>query len=206
MLTRAPGALAVRKDLGVASIEDFVSFAKAKSKDLTVASTGTGTVSHLTGLMFRQRMGLPVWTDVPYQGAAKAVTDLLGGHVDAIFSTVVPLVPHAEEGNLKLLAVTTRARSKAVPNVPTVAERTPLKDFDVTNWLALLAPAGTPRPVVDKLAAAVMSALKDPEVIRKFAALGMEPAGEGPQALAETLRSSTAQWREVVRDAGLKLN
>ncbi|MEW6451645.1 MAG: tripartite tricarboxylate transporter substrate binding protein [Pseudomonadota bacterium] len=206
MLTRAPGALAVRKDLGAATIDDFVALAKAKGRNLTVASTGTGTVSHLTGLMFRQRMGLPAWTDVPYQGAAKAVTDLLGGHVDAIFSTVVPLVPHADEGHLKLLAVTSKVRSKAAPNVPTVAERTALKDFDVTNWLALLAPAGTPQPIVDKLAAATAAALKDPEVVRKFALLGMEAAGEGPQPLAETLRASTAQWREVVREAGLKLN
>jgi tripartite-type tricarboxylate transporter receptor subunit TctC len=206
MLTRAPGALAVRKGLGPAGIEEFVALAKARGKDLTVASTGTGTVSHLTGLMFRQRMGLPAWTDVPYQGAAKAVTDLIGGHVDAIFSTVVPLVPHAEEGSLNILAVTTRRRTMALPNVPSIAERTALKDFDVANWLALLAPSGTPRVVIERLAAATDGALKDPEVIGKFRALGLDPAGEGPQPLADTLRASTAQWREVVRQAGLNLN
>ena len=202
----APGALAVRKGLGPAGIEEFVALAKARGKDLTVASTGTGTVSHLTGLMFRQRMGLPAWTDVPYQGAAKAVTDLIGGHVDAIFSTVVPLVPHAEEGSLNILAVTTRRRTMALPNVPSIAERTALKDFDVANWLALLAPSGTPRVVIERLAAATDGALKDPEVIGKFRALGLDPAGEGPQPLADTLRASTAQWREVVRQAGLNLN
>ncbi len=145
MLARAPGALAVRRDLGVATMDEFVALAKQRGRDLTVASTGTGTVSHLTGIMFQQQMDLPPWTDVPYAGSAKAVTDLLGGHVDAMFSMVVPLVPHVERGDLKLIAVTTRTRSPTLPDVPTVAETTTLKDFDVINWTALLAPAGTPR-------------------------------------------------------------
>ena len=206
MLAKAPGALAVRRDLGISTIEEFVALATAKGKGLTVASTGTGTVSHLTGIMFRQQMGLPAWTDVPYAGSAKAVTDVLGGHVDAIFSMVVPLVPHAERGDLKLIAVTTKSRSRAVPAVPTVAERTMLKDFDVGNWTALLAPAGTPKPIIDRLATAAASALTDPELLKRFSTLGIEPAGEGPDALAQEIRRTVAQWREVVRHSGLKMN
>jgi tripartite-type tricarboxylate transporter receptor subunit TctC len=206
VLARAPGALAVRRDLGVATVEAFMDLARRKGRDLTVASTGTGTVSHLTGIMFRQRMGLPEWTDVPYAGSAKAVTDLIGGHVDAIFSMVVPLVPHAESGSLKIVAVTTNRRSPAVPAVPTVAEGTGAADFDVANWTALLAPAGTPAPIVSKLAAAVGEAMHDPELLRRFSLIGVEAAGDGPEVLAGEIRRTVAQWRDVVRKSGMKVN
>jgi tripartite-type tricarboxylate transporter receptor subunit TctC len=206
MLAKAPGALAVKRDLGVTTMDAFVTLARQRGRDLTVASTGTGTVSHLTGIMFQQEMRLPPWTDVPYAGSAKAVTDLLGGHVDALFSMVVPLVPHIEHGDLRLIAVTTRTRSPAVPEAPTVAETTALKDFDVVNWTALLAPAGTPQPIVEKLAAEAAKALHDPDVLKRFALLGVEPAGEGPAALAQEIRRTVAQWREVVRQSGMKVN
>ena len=206
MLARAPGALAVRRDLGVATMDAFVALARRKGRDLTVASTGSGTVSHLTGVMFQQRMGLPAWTDIPYSGSAKAVTDLLGGHVDAMFSMVVPLVPHVASGGVTLIAVTTRARSQAVPAVPTVAETTALKDFDVVNWTALLAPAGTPRPIVEQLAAETAAALHDPEFLRRIETLGLEPAGDGPEALAQEIRRTVVQWRDVVRQSGMTVN
>jgi tripartite-type tricarboxylate transporter receptor subunit TctC len=206
MLARAPGALAVRRDLGVATVDEFGALARRKGRDLTVASTGVGTVSHLTGIMFQQRMGLPAWTDVPYSGSAKAVTDLLGGHVDALFSMVVPLVPHVAGGGLKLIAVTTRARSPALPAVPTVAETTALKDFDVVNWTALLAPAGTPQPIVDKLASETAAALHDPAFLQRLETLGLDPAGEGPDALAQEIRHTVTQWRDVVRQSGMPVN
>jgi tripartite-type tricarboxylate transporter receptor subunit TctC len=206
MLARASGALAVRRDLGVATMDEFVALARRKGRDLTVASTGVGTVSHLTGIMFQQRMGLPAWTDVPYPGSAKAVTDLLGGHVDALFSMVVPLVPHVAGGGLTLVAVTTGARSRALPAVPTVAETTTLKDFDVVNWTALLAPAGTPQPIVEKLAVETAAALHDPVFLQRLETLGLDPAGEGPAALAQEIRRTVVQWRDVVRQSGLPVN
>jgi len=206
MLARAPGALAVRRDLGVATVDEFAALARRKGRDLTVASTGTGTVSHLTGIMFQQRMGLPAWTDVPYSGSAKAVTDLLGGHVDALFSMVVPLVPHVAGGGLRLVAVTTRARSPALPAVPTVAETTTLKDFDVVNWTALLAPAGTPAPIIDRLARETAAALHDPAFLQRLETLGLDPAGDGPEALAQEVARTVVQWRDVVRQSGLPVN
>jgi tripartite-type tricarboxylate transporter receptor subunit TctC len=205
MLATAPGALAVRTDLGLATLDDFVAYSRKSGKGLMVASTGIGTVSHLTGIMFQQRMGLPQWTDVPYPGAAKAVTDVIGHHVDSIFVMVAPLVPFDHSGDLKILAVTTAARSAAVPNVPTVAEKTNLKDFNVANWVALFAPAGTPKPIVDKLARDVALALKDPAVAGSLAQLGLDVAGDGPDVLAGEVRSKVLQWREVIGRAGLKV-
>jgi len=205
-LTKASGALAVRKSLGISSLDEFVTLATTRGKSLSVGSTGTGTVSHLTGVLFRQRMNLAEWTDVPYQGSARVVSDLLGGHVDAAFAMIAPFVPPAESGDLKLVAVTTRARSPAAPTVPTIAETTQLKDFDVSNWTAMLAPPKTPEPIVTKLAAAVESALRDPKVITAFSALSIEPRGEGPEALAQAIRANVVQWRDVVRRAGLSPN
>ena len=206
MLAKAPGALAVRRDLAASTMDEFLALARRQGSDLTVASTGTGTVSHLTGIMFQQQAGLPAWTDVPYAGSAKAVTDLLGGHVDAMFSMVVPLVPHLASGQIRLLAVTTKARSPAVPDVPTVAETTALKDFDVVNWTALLAPAGTPEPIVRKLAAQAEIALRDPEMLRRLSLIGLDPAGDGPEALAHEIKRTVTQWRDVVRQAGMTPN
>lgn len=205
VLAKAPGALAVRPDLGISTLDDFVAYAKKSGKGLMVASTGIGTVSHLTGIMFQQRMGLPQWTDVPYPGAAKAVTDVIGHHVDSIFVMVAPLVPFDQHGELKILAVTTATRSPAVPDVPTVAEKTSLKDFNVANWVAMFAPAGTPKPIADKLAKDVAVALKEPAVAESLAKLGLDVAGDGPEPLAEEVRAKVAQWREVIQRAGLKV-
>jgi tripartite-type tricarboxylate transporter receptor subunit TctC len=203
MLTKAAGTLAVRKNLGVSTLDEFVALARQKGKQLSVASTGTGTVSHLTGVMFRQRMNLPEWTDVPYQGAAKAVTDLVGGHVDAIVAMIANFVSQAESGDIKLIAVTTKARSRVAPQVPTIAEATALKDFDAANWTALLAPQGTPRPIVEKLAAEVLKLLQDPDVVKKLGAVGLETAAEGPESLAKAMAANVSQWRDVVKRAGL---
>ena len=190
MLATAPGALAVRTDLGLATLDDFVAYSKKSGKGLMVASTGIGTVSHLTGIMFQQRMGLPQWTDVPYPGAAKAVTDVIGHHVDSIFVMVAPLVPFDQSGALKILAVTTASRSAAVPKVPTVAEQTSLKDFNVANWVALFAPAGTPKPVVEKLA--------------KRCRLGAEGSGRGRQPRAARPRCGGRRTRRARRRGALE--
>jgi len=203
MLTSASGALAVRKDLAVANLGDFVGLARKQGKALSMGSTGNGTVSHLTSLMFRQRVGLAEWTEVPYQGSAKVVSDLIGGHVDAAVAMIAPFIPPTQSGDLKLLAVTTKARSPAAPDVPTIAETTTLKDFDVANWTAMLAPPGTPEPIIAKLAAAIEAALKDPEVLKTFSALGLAPADAGPNALAKSIRENIAQWRAVVDHARL---
>jgi tripartite-type tricarboxylate transporter receptor subunit TctC len=206
MLTKAAGAFAVRRDLGVSTLEQFVTLAQQKGKDLSVASTGIGTVSHLTGVMFRQRMKLPEWTDVPYQGSAKAMTDLLGGHVDAIVAMIANFVGPAANGDIKLIAVTTKERSPAAPDVPTIGEATALKDFDVSNWTGLFAPSGTPKPIVEKLASEVSRVLMDPSTVQKFSTLGLQPASKGPDALARTVQDNVVQWRDVVQRANLQTN
>jgi len=119
---------------------------------------------------------------------------------------IASFVSPAESGDLKLLAVTTKARSPVAPVVPTIAETTQLKDFDVVNWTAMFAPARTPEPIVSKLAATVGGVLKDPEAVGALSAVGIEPTAEGPEALAQTIRANVLQWRDVVRRAGLRPN
>ena len=206
MLTKASGAIVVRKDLGVSTLDEFVALARQKGKALSVASTGTGTVSHLTGVMFRQRMNLPEWTDVPYQGTAKAITDLLGGHVDAIVAMIANFISQTESGEMKLIAVTTKDRSPAAASVPTIAETTALKDFDVSNWTGLFAPPGTPRPIVEKLASEIARVLKDPATALQLSTLGLQPAAEGPEALARNVSDNVVLWRGVVQRANLQRN
>ena len=206
MLATAPGALAVRTDLGLATLDDFVAYSKKSGKGLMVASTGIGTVSHLTGIMFQQRMGLPQWTDVPYPGAAKAVTDVIGHHVDSIFVMVAPLVPFDQSGDLedpgghhrgalgRGAQCADRRRDRPASRIST----------SPTGWRCSRRPA---RPSRSWTSSPGMSplALKDPAVAGSLAQLGLDVAGDGPDALAAEVRSKVLQWRDVIQRAGLKV-
>lgn len=193
LLISSPGVLVVRPGLGITSVKQFVEL--ARSRPVNVASTGSGTASQFTGMMFKQNQSL-TWTDVPYSGSGPAVTDMLGGHVDAIWAMAAPLLPHIRTGKMTALAVTSKHRSEQLPGVPTLDESM-VPGFVVQNWTGLFAPAGTPQDVIDTLAHAMAAMMKDPQQVRVITEMGFEPVGSTPAALAEEIRVSLPKWKQV---------
>ena len=197
MVARVPVVLAVRKDLEVETIEDFVKLVRERPGEITVGTPSVGGGNHLTGLLFRDKMGLD-WVDVPYPGAGPAITDLVGGHVDAMWSMAASLMSHKESGAIRVLAVSTPERSPLLPEVPTVVEATELKDFAVENWQGIFAPAGTPTEVVRTLTDAITAAAADPTAQQRLKGLGMQPAGDGPEILRSEIKVSLPRWQAIV--------
>ena len=201
MLVTAPQVLLARPDLPANTLRDFIEAGK-KQPPMNVASAGTGTISHLTEVLLEQRTGGKT-AHIPFRGAAPAVTAVLGKHVDAAWLMPAPALPYIASGQMKAIAVTGPVRDPKLPNVPTV-EEAGLPDFQVMNWQGLFAPANTPRPVVDKIAAAVAAVMKTPEVRSRLATVGFDARGEGPAVAAEQVRANVARWSEVISRAGIK--
>lgn len=192
-----PNVLVAHSAAKFNSVNELIAQAKAQPGKITYASAGTGTTIHLAAELFNSMANVDI-LHVPYKGSAPAVTDLLGRQVDIMFDSVSSAKPHIDSGRLKAIAVTTSKRSTALPNVPTVAEAG-LKGYELNGWYAVFVPAGTPRPVVDRLNGEIVKALKQPDVAKRFAQLGAEPVGSSPEELGKYLRTETARWAEVVR-------
>lgn len=192
-----PNVLVAHSAAKFNSVNELITQARAQPGKITYASAGTGTTIHLAAELFNSMANVDI-LHVPYKGSAPAVTDLLGRQVDIMFDSVSSAKPHIDSGRLKAIAVTTSKRSTALPNVPTVAEAG-LKGYELNGWYAVFVPAGTPRPVVDRLNGEIVKALKQPDVAKRFAQLGAEPVGSSPEELGKYLRTETARWAEVVR-------
>ena len=193
--------LAVHPSLPVNSVKELIALAKAKPGSLSYASTGIGSSNHLSMEKFKQMAGVDI-THVPYKGSGPAVTDLIGGQVQVMFDNISNVLPHVKSGKLKVLAVTTPARSPLLPEVPTVAE-SGVPGYEVAVWFGIAAPAGTPKPVVDKLNGEIVNVLKQSDVKAQFAALGVEAVGTGAEAFAAHIAAQRTMWSKVVRDAGV---
>ena len=204
LIATATQLLVVRPGLGVADFSEFLDYARRRGTDVNMASAGTATLSHLTEVLLEQRTGVAT-THIPFKGAAPALTAMLGAHVDAMWVMPAPAVPHLRSGQLLAIAVTSAARDPNLPEVPTV-EESGIADFRVDNWQGLFAPAGTAKPIVEKIGRAVMDVVKTPEVKSRMAAVGFEPRGDGPDAVVEIIRTSLPKWAEVIRRSGLKLS
>ena len=196
-----PNVLVVNPKVPVHNLQDLVALAKTPNSSLSYASSGNGASSHLAGVMFNRRAGTDI-QHVPYKGTGPALNDLLGGQVTMTFTDVLTALPHIQAGKLRALGVTTAQRSKALPNVPTLAEQG-MKDFDVSVFFGIVAPAATPPAVVSKLNAAFAQALQQPDVRANLASQGLEPpAHTSPAQLADYMRSETAKWRDVIKVSG----
>jgi tripartite-type tricarboxylate transporter receptor subunit TctC len=187
------------------SLEDVIAAARKEPGKISYGSPGNGTSIHLAAELFQKAAGIQL-THVPYKGSNPALVDALAGNIDLLVSSVPSAMGQIKAGKLRALAVTSAARSSSLPEVPTVAQAARLKDFDVSTWYGLFAPAGTPAPVVDKLHAAVNSLLLDVTVRAAIQAQGAEPQAKSAAAFATQLRTEYPQWKGIVEAAGVKLD
>ena len=196
--------LAVNAALPVRSVQELAAYARSKPGALNYGSGGNGSSGHLAGEFYSQTAGVQI-THVPYKGDGPAINDLLGGQIQLMFTAPNVAVPHAKSGRLRILAVTSRERLAALPEVPTMIEAG-LKDFEYLGWIVAFAPAGTPRPVVDTLQAAWARARQQPAVRGKLEELGMQAPERlaAPDAVAPFLRDENTRMARLVKAAGIK--
>jgi len=196
-----PVVLVVRADAPFKTLAELVAAAKAKPGEIRQALAGTGTLGHMAGEVLAKRAGFKV-LNVPYKGAAPAITDLLGGQTDYMFATPQGALSMVKGGRLRALAVTSAKRLPVMPDVPTVAES--YKGFEAVDWKALVAPAGTSPEIVKKLSAAVEKALARPATISQLLAEGSTPVGGTPEQAVQYIKAEHARWGAAVRDAGVR--
>lgn len=199
----AANVLAVPVSSSVNSVADLVTLAKAQPGKLSYAHAGVGTSQHLGAELFKTMAQVDI-AAVPYRGSTALMPDLLAGRVDFSFANIVNVLPLAREGKLRALAITSRKRSALAPELATMAE-SGFPGFEAVPWFGLLAPAGTPQDVLDKLHAETVKALGLPEVRKKFDDLGLEPVGNTPAEFAAIIKKETPEWAKVIKDAGIKL-
>jgi tripartite-type tricarboxylate transporter receptor subunit TctC len=202
LMATSQNVLLVNPAVAVSSVQELIARAKAEPGKLTYASTGGGNSVQLAAQLFAEMAHVSL-TQVPYKGNAPALTDLLGGHVDIMFSPLPAAVGLVRDGKVRALAVTGRARSALFAELPTVAEAG-LPGYDCELHYGIVAPAGVPRPIVGKLNAALRGALAEPDVAQRFAALGAEVFSSAPDAYAADIAAEEAKWSPIVRRAGIK--
>jgi len=191
----------VHKDVPAQSVRELLSLAKTKPGELTFVSPGVGTPGHLAASLLMHLTGIKA-THVPYKGGGQAVQDLLAGHVTFTIEGLTLLKPFVDTGRLRVLAVTTRQRAKSMPEVPTMVEAG-VPGYQLAAWAGIGAPAGTPRPVVDRLYAEISKILATAEARAWFDSFGIDPGGEPPDAFAALARAEYVQLGEVIRAMGI---
>ena len=188
----------------VKTAKDVIAAARKAPGKLTYASAGNGTSIHLAGEVFTSLAQVDM-LHVPYKGSGPAVSDLLGGQVNYMFDSITSARPHIESGKLRALGVTTAKRSKTLPNVPTLAEAG-LPGYEVSPWFAVFMPAATPKDIVAKVNAALLEAMKDPDVVKRFETIGAEPVGSTPEEMAQHLARESERWTKLIQERGIKLD
>jgi tripartite-type tricarboxylate transporter receptor subunit TctC len=199
-----PNMLIVNPSVPVKDVGELIAFAKANPGKVAFASMGSGTTGHLSGELFRQMTHADL-LHVPYKGSAPALQDLLGGQVQLMFDNMPTAIKLAQSGKVKGLALTSLQPHPLAPGVPTL-DQAGLKGFDVTAWFGFAAPAGTPKPVIDKLNAEMVKALRDPMVSQSLTKLGVTIIADSPEHFAAYMAAESKKWREVVQRAGIKLD
>jgi tripartite-type tricarboxylate transporter receptor subunit TctC len=196
--------LVVNPQVPAKTVSELVALARAKPGALTFASSGAGSSTHLSAELFKSMAGVDI-LHVPYKGSSQAITDLMGGQVTMLFDNAPSSIPFVEQGKLRALAVTSTKRLPNLPDVPTLDEAG-VKGYESLSWSGIMAPAGTPKRVIDKLNAAIEKILRDPDVKQRFASLGVEPVGGPPEAFSRHIRAESEKWARVVKTANITLN
>jgi tripartite-type tricarboxylate transporter receptor subunit TctC len=201
LVARLPNVLIVNSQLGVNSVAELVALLKKDESKRTFASSGAGTSTHLAGEMFADLIGVKL-THVPYKGTPPALTDVAAGQVPFMFDQVTAALPLVKSGKLKLLAVTTGKRIALVPDLPTMIE-SGIPGFEMSSWQAVYAPKGTPKPIVQRLNAEIVKALRQPDVQAKLSGqLAMEIVGSTPEELRDFMTKEIPRWAELVKKSG----
>jgi len=203
LVATAPSVLVVNPAVPARTIAEFTAYARANPGKLNYASNGNGSAAQLAAAMYESMANVRM-VHVPYKGIAPALTDLLSGEVQLMFGTVVALVPHIQAGKLRALAVTSRKRSALLPEVPSLAE-SGLPDYEAGSWYGVMAPAGTPREIVERLHGAIARALKQPDVAKRLAAEGAIVIGSTPAEFGAHIKAELARVGNVVRGAGIRI-
>jgi tripartite-type tricarboxylate transporter receptor subunit TctC len=201
-IVRVPQLMQVNPSLPVKSVPEFIAYAKANPGKIAMGSGGNGSPAHVIGEYFKLMTGTDL-THVPYRGAAPAVSDLLGGQIQVAFTELATSLGHVKSGNLRALAVTTAARTEALPDVPTLSEFIP--GFEASQWVGLVAPKDTPSAIIDKLNIEINAALADPRIKARFADLGGMVLPGSPADFGKLIRDETEKWAKVIRAANIKV-
>jgi tripartite-type tricarboxylate transporter receptor subunit TctC len=198
-----PYVIAVHPSVQANTLAEFVALAKKQPNKLAYGSSGNGSVMHVSTEYFLDSAKIKL-LHIPYKGTGPAMQDTIGGNVQLVFGAVPTTLPHVKSGRLRALAITTKKRIVAAPELPTVAE-SGYPEYEVTNWHGLVGPKGLPKDVVNRLNAEINELPKSEEMRKQLAADGLEPAGGSPAQFAEIVRNEISRWNEVIRQAGIKL-
>lgn len=193
------------RSMGINNVRDFIQYGKANPGKLNMASSGNGTSIHLAGELFKSMAGVYM-VHFPYRGSGPALLDMVGGNMDVMFDNLPSSMPQIKAGKLKAFAVTSSQRSSALPDVPTVEEAAGLKGFEASSWFGLLAPAGTPMDIVNRIQQETAKALQTPDIREKLQAQGAIPGGNTPQEFAKHIEAEHKKWAEVVKASGAKVD
>ena len=203
LMSSAPLIMIAHPSLPANNVKELIALAKSKPGELNFASSGIGAAAHLTMELFKYRTGINM-QHIPYKGTAGALQDLVGGQINVMFDIVGPLMPQVKSGNAKAIAVTARERIPAAPDVPTMAEQG-VPDFISGTWAGIIAPAGTPKEIVDRVAAEAKKALADPALQAKLVDQGIVAVGSTPEEFRAFVVEEIARWGKVVKDANIKI-
>lgn len=199
-----PYLVVVHPSLPVHSIKELLALARARPNELLWSSSGNGSAQHLTVELLNMMAGVKI-AHVPYKGTGPGMTDLIGGRVSATSASVIATLPHVKAGRLRAIAAAGRKRSQSAPELPTVAE-SGVPGFEIDVWNGLLAPAGTPREIIDKVHGELATILARPDMKERLLASGFEPIGDPPDRFAVYLKTEVAKWAKVVRQAGIRID
>ena len=197
--------LVVHPDVPARSVAELIELARSKPGQLTFASAGNGTTSHLSGELFKSLAKVEL-THVPYKGSAPAMTDFLGGRISMMFDTTANFVDYVRTGRLRPLGLTGGKRSPAMPSVPTISEAPGMAGYEMSLWLGVLAPAGTPQDIIAMLHSEIGAAMSRPEMARQMMDAGIEVRLSTPQEFSQQIRTDLAKWSEIVQRSGIRLD
>jgi tripartite-type tricarboxylate transporter receptor subunit TctC len=200
--TTQPYALVVHPSVPAKSVKELIALAKAKPGTINYGSSGTGGLSHLSGALLAHLANIQI-THVPYKGGSPAMIDVISGQIQMLYSTILQSHTHIAAGRLRPLAVTTAKRSRAMPELPTMAEAG-VKGYEVAGWYGVVAPAQTPKPIITRLNQEIVRALRMPDVGEKMAADGSEPVGSTPEQFGAHIKAEVAKWRDLIQKAGIR--